>query len=229
MQVDYSNYHRDEDYVKMSATLRNIFLTRFKLINRFIKKGYVLEVGASTGEFLSLFKNAGFKTLGIEPSKSAEYAIKKGLDIKRGYFEKLSLPKNYFDLVIMNHTLEHVKDPGAVLEKANQILKDGGVLYVDVPNAGGLGSKVLGKYWPYRLPEEHLSQFNKSVLFDLFKRNGFEVIYWQSRSGFFEYDKPFEELFRRKGFLIDLLILPYSLFVTTFKMGDSITVIGRKK
>jgi len=227
MKPDYKNYHRDSDYVKYSSTFRNIFLTRFALIYKFVKSGRVLEIGSSTGIFLEIFKEKGFEVFGVESSRSAVEAKKKGIKVYRDYFEKLNLPRNYFDLVLLNHTLEHMDDPVLVLKKVNTLLKKGGILFVDVPNAGSLSAKIMGDSWPFRLPSEHKWQFTKQSILKLFSKTGFKVLLWQSRSGIFEYANPFQEL-KRKSFIYDIVTFPLALVSKVLNMGDSMTVIARK-
>jgi len=189
--------------------------------------GSVVDIGCSNGVFLDLFREKGFETWGVEPSENAALARAKGHKVLKSAFEKTNLPKNYFDLVILNHTLEHLDDPLGILKKVYGLLKKDGIIFVDVPNAGGLGAKLLGKYWPYRLPEEHKWQFTKQSLSKLFKKAGFKIIHFESRSGIFEYANPLLELHRPR-FLIDILTIPYSLIATLLNMGDSMSIIGKK-
>lgn len=232
-KVSYTKYHRDEDYRKFEGQFRNIFQTRFNIANRFVKSGRVLDIGASTGTMLDIFAENGWETWGVDPSGSSEIASKKGHKIIRGYFEKVRISESFFDLVIMNHTLEHMEDPLIVVKRVNKILKKRGILLIDVPNLGGLGSKVLGKYWPYLLPEEHRHQFTKEILGKLLKEAGFKIIHTESRSGIFEYADPVLELWDslvslKKRFFFDLLTLPYALCATLLNMGDSMSFIARK-
>lgn len=234
MDIDYRTYHRDKEYLDNESLFRNIFLKRYYLIRRFInKKGSVLDIGCTNGVFLDIFKEKGWKTLGIEPSVNGKIAREKGHEIKEGYFESLKITKRHFDLVILNHTLEHMDSPTSVLKKVNNILKDDGVIFVDVPNFGGLGSKILGRRWPYLLPDEHKHQFTKQELEMLFKNCGFKVLHFESRSGLFEFASPMSELWQslihfKKRFFVDLLLLPYSALATLLNRGDSMSMIGRK-
>jgi len=234
MDTNYKNYHRDKDYKKFESTFRNIFGRRLKLISRFIKKsGKVLDIGCSTGAFLDLFKETGWLTWGVEPSASAAMAGKKGHHVLRSTFEKTKLPDSNFDLVILNHTLEHMDNPELILKKVYKKLKKEGIFFVDVPNAGGLGAKLLGKYWPYRLPDEHKWQFTKKSLSKIFEKSGFEILHWESRSGIFEYANPALELWNslstlKKRFFFNVITLPYAAFVTILNMGDSISFIAKK-
>ena len=221
------NYHRDSDYLKNESMFRNIFQKRFNLIKSHSRGGIltVLDIGCSNGVFLDLF--VGSETWGVEPSKISDRAKRKGHRVLNTFFEQAKLPENYFDLIILNHTLEHMDNPNFVLKKVNTLLKVGGIVFIDVPNFGSLSSRLLGKRWPYLLPEEHKHQFTKESLDKLIKNNGFNILHWESRSGIFEFANPLREL-GRKRFLLDLFAIPYSLFATLLGMGDSMSFIARK-
>lgn len=222
-----TNYHRDKDYKKYERLFENIFKKRVNLISKFVKSGRMLEIGSATGVMLKLFAKRGWDALGIEPSGSSQEVKKKGLRVLNVKFEEAKLPKDYFNLIVLNHTLEHMDNPKEVLNKINILLKEEGVVFIDVPNFGSLSSKLLGKRWPYLLPEEHKSQFTKESLTKLLKDNGFKVLYWESRSGIFEYANPIKEL-GCKRFLTDILTSPYALVATFLGMGDSMSFIAKK-
>ena len=182
---------------------------------------------------LVLFKEKEWEVWGVEPSKSGEVARKKYIKILRESFENAKLPTNYFDVVILNHTLEHLEDPVSVLKKVKEVLKKGGIVFVDVPNFGGLSSRIFGRYWRYLTPEEHLFHFTKESLGKVVKKAGFKVIHYESRAGLFEYGNPISELWEavstlKKRFFTDLLTLPFALLSTTLNMGNSMSVIGPK-
>jgi len=235
MKKNYSNYHRDKEYEENEKLFANIFLKRVKIIDKFSKKkGIVLDVGCSTGVMLDLFKERGWKTWGVEPSKSGKVAKKKGHNIRKDYFERCQLPENHFDLIILNHVLEHMDNPVKSLKKVRRLLKKGGIVLVDVPNVGSLSSIILGDRWPFLLPNEHKYQFTKDSLSNVFKEAGLKVIHFESRSGICEYGEPFKELINslttfKKRFFTDTLLSPYSILVTLLNMGDSMSLVGKKK
>lgn len=224
--INYKKYHRDDSYLENESLFKNIFQKRYNLISKYIKNpSKVLDIGCSNGVFLDLYGES--ETWGVEPSgivQSTQYKVHRIINTT---FEKADLPKNYFDLVIMNHTLEHLKRPSDVLTKIKTLLKKDSIVFIDVPNVGSLSSKVLGKKWPYLLPEEHLWQFDKKSITKLTKDAGFEVLHWESRSGIFEYANPLKEL-KRKRFLLDIITIPYSLIATLFNMGDSMSLIAKR-
>lgn len=233
--MDYEKYHRDEDYEKFGKMFRNIFLLRYRLIKKFVKgKGAVLDIGASTGGFLEHFKDDSWEVWGVEPSKSGDLARKKGIKIIKETFEKAKLPRNYFDVVILNHTLEHVTNPVLFLKKAKEVLKSGGVLFIDVPNFGGLSSKTFGKHWRYLTPNEHLFHFTPKTLTKVVQASGFKVIHQESRSGLLEYGSPLTELWDalsslKKRFVTDIVTFPFSFISTILNRGSSMSVLGRKE
>ncbi|EKD94486.1 MAG: Methyltransferase protein [uncultured bacterium] len=232
MDIDYTKYHRDKEYLDNERLFKNIFKRRLKIINRFIKSPKtVLDIGCSNGVFLDLFEKS--ETWGVEPSHSG-CKIKDGRHkITHKYFEKANLPQNYFDLIIMNHTLEHVVDAEIVLVKVYRLLKKGGILFIDVPNAGGLGSMLLGKKWPYRLENEHTYQFTKDSLSNTIEDGGYRILHWESRSGLFELSNPLLDLYQsligfKKRFIFNILASPYHLVSSILQMGDSMSFVVRK-
>ncbi|MEW6305040.1 MAG: class I SAM-dependent methyltransferase [Verrucomicrobiota bacterium] len=109
----------------------------------------ILEVGCSVGALLSHLKTSldGQGTfIGIEPHRGhAQFAReRKGLDVRSGLLHEIApdLPKEGFDLVVMNHVLEHTTSPTDVLETLRGLLKPGGLFVVEVPNIEAPGSRL---------------------------------------------------------------------------------------
>jgi 2-polyprenyl-3-methyl-5-hydroxy-6-metoxy-1,4-benzoquinol methylase len=231
--VSYDFYHRDSDYKKLEDHFRNIFQKRVNLVKRFTHaKGKVLEIGCSNGTMLDIFAKDGWETWGVEPSENAEYAIDKGHKVMQTVFEKVNF-QTKFDLIIMNHTLEHIENPLVVLKKAYDLLEKDGIILIDVPNFDSLSSNISGKYWQHLLPLEHNFQFTKESLTKLFEKTGFKVIRWESRSGIFEFADPLKELNDsllglKKRFITHIINLPYDIVATAINKGDSMTLIGKK-
>ena len=96
----------------------------------------VLDVGAGSGEFAFLMKWLGKTVTGIEPN--VDYAAycrdELGLDVRTSHLcPDLFLP-GQFDLIRMNHVLEHLNDPVRYLGEIANWLAPDGLLYVEVPN-----------------------------------------------------------------------------------------------
>lgn len=231
-EPDYQKYHRDEEYQDFEVYFRNIFQKRIQIVEKFFTEpGKVLEIGCSVGILLSLLREKGWEVWGVEPSKSAKIAIKKGIKVINEIFEKASLPKGYFDLIILNHTLEHLENPLDILKKARTLLKKGGKIFVDVPNFGSLSSRILGKKWPYLAPTEHLYHFEPKTLMKVMRKAGFKVIFESSRSGIFDWGNPVQGLYnelltRPRSFVKDFITAPGALIVTLIGKGTSLSMVG---
>jgi 2-polyprenyl-3-methyl-5-hydroxy-6-metoxy-1,4-benzoquinol methylase len=232
-KATYDEYHRDLDYKKFENHFKNIFEKRFNIVKRFKKKGRVLDVGTSTGAMLDIFARHGWECWGVEPSKNAKVAISKGYKIINTEFESANIPNGYFDAIVLNHTLEHMKNPVLVLEKVRKLLKKGGIVLVDVPNFGSLSEAIKKEKWPYILPEEHTYHFTETTLRKLFKYSGFKVLHTESRSGIFESANIYKELVLslvtlKKRFFTNIFGFPGAFISTALNRGTSISIVGKK-
>lgn len=229
------SYHRDECYHVSEKQFTNIFGRRIHLIEKYFPQpGKILEIGSSTGVMLSLFQKLGWKVLGIEPStEAAVQAKKRGISTTADYFEKVNLDDQSFDVVILNHTLEHLPSPRDVLQKVSRILKKGGVVLIDVPNFGSLSSQIYGSRWPYLLPQEHFWHFTDQSLQKLLTSSGFQILETAHPSGIWDYGDPGLELWQslttfKKRFFSDLATAVPSLLVTILGKGTNLTVVAQK-
>lgn len=94
----------------------------------------VLDVGCGNGDQLIAFEKNGFRTFGVEPSKSRSDTAKKHLvssHITNGFSEQyLSESKNLFDIICIENVLQFVEDPFALIDLALNRLEDEGLLYI---------------------------------------------------------------------------------------------------
>lgn len=226
-------YHRDEVYLKNQDQFRNIFKITFKKVLKYKKKGRVLEIGSSTGLLLELFQKSGWIVQGVEPSeKSSMYSKKLGIPTIIETFEKAQI-KEKFDVIILNHVLEHLENPAKALEKAHSLLDIGGIIVINVPNAGSLSARIYGDSWEYLLPNEHLWQFTPPALFKLLNNAGFKVVEWSATSGIWEYDNPVLEVWQsfigfKKRLFRNLFTAIPSWLITQAKLGTGLSIIARK-
>lgn len=111
------------------------------LENYIPKKGSLLDVGTGAGVFLYNFKQyfPEWEVTGIEPTPGfADLAKKSGIEIIYGYLTKDTMDRK-FDLITLNHVLEHVDDFKGMLNMLRNYLKQDGLLYIEVPSAKDIG------------------------------------------------------------------------------------------
>lgn len=230
----YHDYHRDPVYIKATDQFKNIFQKRLDIISKIGGKGRVLEVGSSTGLFLSLMREKGWEVLGIEPSAtSSATARKRDIPVLNTTFEMANLSPRSFDVMIFNHVLEHMESPVEVLKKAKKLLRKDGIVFIDVPNFASLTARIRKTGWKYLLPKEHRWHFTPTSLFILLENEGFAPVYWEAHSGIWGYGSPYLELWQsfkgvKKRFISNILTALPTWFLTKFKAGTGLTVVAQK-
>lgn len=234
LNAQTGEYHRDKTYIQEEKLFENIFSRRVKEVNKFIKKGKILEVGCSTGLMLSLFQKKGFDITGVEISKkAAEIAKERGVKVFELPFEKIKFSEKY-NLVIFNHTLEHLKDPLKALEKAKSILTPKGYILMDLPNFDSPLAKFWKKRWEHLLPDEHLWHFTPKSFQVLFKKMDFKILEINRSSGIWDFGNPYKEVIQslkgfKKRFVKNMATAIPSLIFTRLSKGSDLLIIARKK
>ena len=142
-----------------------------KQLNLSSKIGKVLDIGCAAGSLLIAFKKYGWDVYGIEPTPHwAEIARERcGGNIITCFLEDADLPRSYFDMVTLTQTLEHMPDPVQTLDIIKGLLKDDGILYLDVPNV--LKPKNFEMF-----VATHLYSFSPNTLRLMLRKTGFKII-----------------------------------------------------
>jgi len=186
------NYYPDEYWNIEEDNHINMEMKLKKFVHRFINKIYykinipnlnqncnkVLDIGCGDGKGLFKLKEDGWETYGVEISPlAAERAHEKyGLNIFTGIVEDAQYEDEFFDLIILNHVLEHLSDPKTTLIEINRILKNEGKLIISIPNVNSFEAKHFKKYWTaWELPR-HLYHFTPFTIKSLLDKTGFEVL-----------------------------------------------------
>jgi SAM-dependent methyltransferase len=160
----YQGYGRQR--IEIDAEVRQWFVGRLADLRRFsMPPSRVLDVGCSTGTFVAMLAEAGYRAEGLEIDEfSVEHARASGLEVREGDLENAALEPNRYDVVVMSHTLEHLPNPCAAIRVISRILAPGGVLLVYVPNFRSLAARVLRNNWGFLSPHEHVWHFSFASL-----------------------------------------------------------------
>jgi SAM-dependent methyltransferase len=142
------------------------------------RTGCVLDVGCGEGRTLYRLKQLGWQAHGVElDRKAANYASETlGLNVFCGQLEEACFPAEYFDVVTLHHSLEHLPHPLASLREAHRILKEGGEVIIEVPNARSLQARLFRARWVYWDTPRHLYTFSDVTLQRMLIEAGFSRI-----------------------------------------------------
>jgi len=118
----------------------------------------------------------GIKCVAVEPDSFCQEALRAaGVEVIEDVFSATpprKLSGRHFALILMSHVLEHYNAPDLpkVLKNVRDLLADDGVFVCEVP---GIGVRQHPGYED----TPHLSFFSESSLKDIFRKNGFEVLF----------------------------------------------------
>ncbi|QKJ62000.1 bifunctional 2-polyprenyl-6-hydroxyphenol methylase/3-demethylubiquinol 3-O-methyltransferase UbiG [Flavobacterium sp. M31R6] len=179
-------YYESADYISHTDSKRSIFekayhfvknialKNKLNLINFYQpSKGLILDIGAGTGDFLSVAQKDGWKTVGVEPSDKAKAIAKnKGVSFVVNTSE---LESHSFDVISMWHVLEHVPNLDEQIKELKRLLKPSGTLIVAVPNFKSFDAKHYGNFWAaYDVPI-HFWHFSKAAIQKLFAKENMNL------------------------------------------------------
>src|SRR5262245_39055687 len=122
----------------------------------------LLEIGVGSGSFLNAARQIGYEVMGCDLSASICQRVRQTYHIPMhgGHLTALA-GESCFDVVVMNHVLEHVDQPIELLRDVHRLLSPRGIVHIAVPNIGCWEAWLPGwtSYEPY-----HLAYFTPQTL-----------------------------------------------------------------
>lgn len=148
------------------------------------ESGAILDVGCGGGLFLQMLaernaaRNPKRVAFGLDFSPDAATTAwhRAGVPAVCATLSQAPFPPSSCAAITMFHVLEHLYDPGAYLEAARQLLRPGGRLIVQVPNAACWQFLLFGERWNGIDVPRHLIDFRLCDLDALLNHCGFEVL-----------------------------------------------------
>ncbi|MDD3172241.1 MAG: class I SAM-dependent methyltransferase [Herbinix sp.] len=137
----------------------------------------ILEIGCSIGYFLKAIADKVHLTYGTEWDSHARTYINEVIHDDRIKAEKN--PQDFsqkFDKIFMFHVLEHIGEPIHFLKGLKPLLKEGGKLYIEVPNVDDILVKTFhcDAFKDFYYKKAHLYNFNETGLQYIFENSGYE-------------------------------------------------------
>jgi SAM-dependent methyltransferase len=95
-----------------------------------------------------------------------------GYDVLEGDAQTFSLGKK-FDRVVAGELIEHVENPGKMLERIRDHLAPGGKLVITTPNAWSFLNFIQSAFRAVSIHSQHVSWYDERTLLQLLTRSGF--------------------------------------------------------
>jgi 2-polyprenyl-3-methyl-5-hydroxy-6-metoxy-1,4-benzoquinol methylase len=138
--------------------------------------GALLDVGCGNGRLLTVMRTLGWRVHGIEPDeRSAENARRASGARVDAQLDDTLYPPAHFDVVTMNHVLEHVAEPVTLLEQCHRVCRRGALLGIAVPNWRALGHRLFGRSWYGLEVPRHVVMYEPRTLERMIESAAFQV------------------------------------------------------
>jgi 2-polyprenyl-3-methyl-5-hydroxy-6-metoxy-1,4-benzoquinol methylase len=199
LAVHYNKPYYDDWMHEQARDRAHMWAKRLDNVERFRKRGRLLDVGCGEGSFLRAAQHRGWQIDGTELSPyAAQYASDLlGVKICHCELNDAPYPKHSFDVVTAWHVLEHVRDPTAVLLKIKDILKPDGLLILAVPNVHNRVMQIAYrivrghkmKLFSLQDREVHLYHFSPKTIKSYLEKTGFHCLKLLPDYGIVNYPK----------------------------------------
>ena len=160
----------------------------------------LLDVGCARGRFgEAVIREIGCRVVGIEMnSDEADKARSRLHRVIEGDFLKAEIDET-FDCITCLDVIEHFTDTDAFLQRLGSLLRDGGYIFITIPNVGhwSIVEDLIAGRWDYVpagiMTISHLRFFTKNTILSLLEDAGFTIMSVDEQSSTLEEDT--EEVF----------------------------------
>lgn len=164
--VDYSCWddtiEKDRIYLRKLTTL--------------FENNCICEIGCGEGRTLKLATEYYQEVIGVEPAKRqaliAEKSIQDKGTVKNEFFSKDTHISKELDAFYSKMVFEHLEDPCSVLARVFEVLKPGGVGWINIPNGQRIYDQSLYHLFSY----VHLQYYTPFSISVMMNKIGFEII-----------------------------------------------------
>ncbi len=163
------------DYAAMADDHRDTFRRRLALVERHVGAGRLLDVGAGFGYLADAAAGRFAERWVVEMSPEAARRVSSAHRVVVGPIESVELPQRYFDVVSLQDCLEHLPEPGAVLDKLRRLLRPGGALFAVTPDVRSWLARLQRDNWVSLKFPEHVVLYSRDTLRRALESHGFRI------------------------------------------------------
>jgi SAM-dependent methyltransferase len=140
---------------------------------RLTKQSRILDVGCGGGDLISTLADAGFQNvLGIDAYVKADIIYDNGVRVRKTVLEDVS---GEYDLVVFNHSFEHMTEQLESLKSVNSLLAKNGVCLLNMPTVSSYAWKHFRENWVQLDAPRHCCIHSQNSIRTLAQKASFEV------------------------------------------------------
>jgi len=226
-------YYQNSYYGKRKSFVENLLnMRRGQMVLGIVgdyKGGFLIDVGCGNGSFLKKMIEAGWSVAGTEIAPQSHIQASLADKICLGDFNNCDLREKQFDVVTMWHSFEHFHDPLLYLREANRILKQSGILILEIPNFASWQSKLTRSNWFHLDVPRHAFHYSPEVIKLFLEKTAFfvdSISHFSFIEGFFGWIQSILNCFTgRKNFLFDFLNHKITFRDLRFHASDTLLTI----
>ena len=187
-EKEIAKYYESPAYISHSDTKKGIVNTLYHIVRdimmrrktslikqlTLLQNGRIVDYGAGIGTFANAMQRKGWEVTAIEKSEAARELAKEKYNLDIHPEEYLSqIESNSTDVVTMWHVLEHIQDPGKLLDEIHRILDETGIAVIACPNCSSYDADNYKENWAAYDTPRHLWHFTPSTIMKLGEKHGF--------------------------------------------------------
>lgn len=171
---NYSISTKDSDTELRRTVQQSENYSILNIINKFCSKAkHIADIGCDKGFFIDEARRNGFDVYGVELNQNArKYCENIGLKIETD----ISKYHKKFDVITMNHSLEHFPNPDEYLCNLKSFIENDGLLIIRVPAFDSFSAKILKNNWIWFQPENHYFHYSIKSLKFILEKNGYKIL-----------------------------------------------------
>jgi SAM-dependent methyltransferase len=177
-------YADDQAEVADKGPYRHHIKKRIRYVINLIKKytgnrSLILDMGCGDGVYTKYLEEipnteiiaCDYNVYRLEKAKkNTQGTIFVAGDVLCQFFKEKT-----FDIVLLNHIIEHIPDDSKVLAQIHKILKPSGILIIAVPNEGAFLYRMRNKFLQPNMKTDHVHFYTIGKMRSLIKNAGFDI------------------------------------------------------
>lgn len=141
-------------------------------------EGFVVEIGSNDGTLLKIFRERGWRVVGVDPAREIGEATRQlGIPTITAFFspdlaDKIVAEHGRPDVITANNVLAHIDDLDSVIRGVSRLLAPTGVLVFEVAYLVDLVEKILFD----TIYHEHIDYHSVGPLIPFLAKHGLQLI-----------------------------------------------------